>query len=64
MLTNAAEEGDARAMRLLGAAYAQGQGIKADSALAKKWYLKAVAAGDPEAKAELTAFVAQEKRSN
>jgi TPR repeat protein len=48
-------------MRLLAQSYAEGRGTTADSRLAKKWYLNAVAAGDPDAKAELAKLVAKEK---
>jgi hypothetical protein len=51
----AANHGDAKAMRMLGASYTYGLGVRADKAEGAAWYRKAADAGDPAAVLELKA---------
>ena len=53
-LTLAAEAGDADAMRRLAALYQYGYGTEQDLGLAREWYEKAAAAGDPYAEYRLS----------
>jgi len=55
-LKRAAEGGSPRAMVFLGDMYENGEGIPVDHAQAISWYLKADAAGDDTAPAEISAF--------
>ena len=52
---DAANQGDAKAMRMLGASYTYGLGVRADKAEGTAWYRKAADAGDPAAVLELKA---------
>jgi len=49
----AAEAGNAEAMRNLGILYENGEGVAKDSAQAHNWYQKAAEAGDPYSRAKL-----------
>lgn len=51
----AAKQGDPKAMRMLGASYTYGLGVRADKAEGAAWYRKAAEAGDRTADAELKA---------
>ncbi|HXC15980.1 MAG TPA: hypothetical protein VNV60_00920 [Holophagaceae bacterium] len=53
---DAANQGDAKAMRMLGASYTYGLGVRADKAEGAAWYRKAADAGDPAAVLELKAL--------
>lgn len=55
----AAEHGDAKAMRMLGASYTYGLGVRADQAEGAAWYRKAAEAGDRTAQQELRAVAAR-----
>ncbi|HZU52431.1 MAG TPA: hypothetical protein VFF77_00925 [Holophagaceae bacterium] len=52
---DAAEHGDPKAMRMLGASYTYGLGVRPDKAEGAAWYRKAAEAGDRTAEAELKA---------
>lgn len=52
---DAANRGDAKAMRMLGASYTYGLGVRADRAEGAAWYRKAADAGDRMAMQELVA---------
>lgn len=51
----AARQGDPKAMRMLGASYTYGLGVRADRTEGAAWYRKAAEAGDKMAEAELKA---------
>jgi TPR repeat protein len=55
----AAEQGKGRAQFLLGLAYAKGEGVPQDLALAAKWYQKAGTQGDPNAQNNLGVLYVQ-----
>ncbi|HET6329674.1 MAG TPA: hypothetical protein VFF76_02710 [Holophagaceae bacterium] len=52
---DAAKHGDPRAMRMLGASYTYGLGVRADKSEGAAWYRKAAEAGDKMAAQELVA---------
>lgn len=52
---DAANQGDTKAMRMLGASYTYGLGVRADKSEGAAWYRKAADAGDPAAVLELKA---------
>ncbi len=52
---DAAKHGDPKAMRMLGASYTYGLGVRADRTEGAAWYRKAAEAGDRTAEAELRA---------
>ena len=58
---DAANQGDAKAMRMLGASYTYGLGVRADKSEGAAWYRKAVDAGDPAAVLELKALEGRDK---
>ncbi len=53
---DAAKLGDAKAMRMLGASYTYGLGVRVNKAQGLAWYRKAAEAGDPAAVAEVKAL--------
>ena len=52
---DAAQKGDAKAMRMLGACYTYGLGVRTDREQGRAWYRKAAEAGDTVAQQELQA---------
>ena len=52
---DAAQKGDPKAMRMLGACYTYGLGVRPDPAQGRAWYQKAADAGDAAAAKELQA---------
>ena len=52
---DAAQHGDAKAMRMLGACYTYGLGVRVNKATGLDWYRKAADAGDKTAQQELQA---------
>ena len=58
---DAANPGDAKAMRMLGASYTYGLGVRADKGAGTAWYRKAADAGDPAAVLELKALEGRAK---
>ncbi|HTL98084.1 MAG TPA: hypothetical protein VL181_04700 [Holophagaceae bacterium] len=56
---DAAQKGDAKAMRMLGACYTYGLGVRPDPAQGAEWYKKAAEAGDKTAAQEWQAISAR-----